>query len=200
MTVHPRQAQGNDLCALQDVKDYVFRGGGNQTQTDDNLLQRLISAASQWIRKETAREFMAANVTETRSGTGGRIMFVRQPPIISVSSVYVNGNSIPAKSSNVADYLNSNGYSFSDDYISLFSYVFDRGLDNVVISYQGGFNSVPYDLEQACIEATSWAYRELDRLGHKSKSLAGETVVFETAALSERAQRALERYRKVIPI
>lgn len=196
-----RQSQSNDLCMLQDVKDYIFRGGGNQTNVDDNLLQRIISGASEWIRQETSREFTAGNVTEIRSGTGGRIMFVKCPPINSVTSVHIDGSSISAKSSNVADFLNSNGYSFQANgtYIALSGHIFARGIDNVQLIYNGGYNSVPFDLEQACIEMVGWTYRELDRLGMISKTLAGETITFSERALSERSKVAIGRYKSPIP-
>lgn len=196
-----RQSQTNDLCVLQDVKDYLFRGGGNQTNLDDNLLQRIISSASEWIRKETSTEFTAGNVTEVRSGMGGRVMFVKRPPINSVTSVHVDGGAIPAKSINVADFLNSSGYSFraNGTYISLSGNVFARGVDNVQLIYNGGYGEIPFDLEQACIEMVGWTYRELDRLGMISKALAGETISFSTASLSHRSLQVLQHYKSPIP-
>ena len=196
-----RQSQSNDLCVLQDVKDYLFRGGGNQTNADDNLLQRIISGASEWIRQETSTEFTAGNVTEIRSGTGGRVMFVKRPPINSVTSVHIDGQSISAKSSNVADFINSSGYSFqaNGSYISLSGNIFSRGIDNVQLIYNGGYNSIPFDLEQACIEMIGFTYRELDRLGMISKTLAGETITFSVEALSKRSWEVLQHYKSPIP-
>jgi hypothetical protein len=195
-----RQALADDLCRLQDVKDYIFRGGGNQTQTDDNLLQRLISAASDWIRLETSRRFEANNYTETRSGAGGRqmVLFLKNRPIITVSKLYIDGIEIPARPIG-ANNFNTDGYSFSENYISLRGHIFTDGIDNIEVQYQAGFNEVPRDLEQTCIEAVSWAYREIDRLGQTSKVLAGEQINFDMGALSERGQRCLERYQRVTP-
>jgi hypothetical protein len=186
------------LCALSDVKDFLFPGS-NQTSTDDSLIQRLITGASEWIASEIGRSILAGNVTETHSGNDTRLLFVRRPPIVSVTNLYVDGNAIPAKSSNVADYLTGNGYVAVESQIQLFGYLFTRGLGNIQITYRGGFNSVPADIEQACIELVGWAYREKDRLGQSSKSLAGEVVSFSTDALSNRSKRALERTKRVIP-
>jgi hypothetical protein len=191
-----RQPNSIDLCALSEVRSYVFRGGGNATATDDDLLQRLITAASGWLRTEAQIGIVAANYTETRSGHDGRILFVKNPPILSVTSVSINGNIISARASN--DFL-SNGYSFADSYVSLSGFVFSRGVDNVQIQYRGGYNSAPPEIEQACIEAVGWSYREIERLGQTSKVLSGETVAFSTDALSKRSQRAIERLRRVVP-
>jgi hypothetical protein len=195
MTAH--QSNAIDLCVLSDVKDYIFRGGGNQTQTDDNLLQRMITALSESIDKDLGRTIKAANYNETRSGEGTKLMFVLNPPIISVTSVYVDGVSIPAKSTDPTQTITSNGYFASEKYISLFGYSFSRGLDNVQLNYRGGYNSAPPDLEQACIEAVGWAYKELDRLGQVSKSLAGEIVQFNVDAMSKRARTVVEHLKRV---
>ena len=196
-----RQSQTSDLCQLQDVKDYLFRGGRNQTIVDDNLLQRIISGASEWIRQETSTEFTAGNMKEIRSGTGGRIMFVKRPPINSVTSVHIDGQSISAKSSNVADFLKNNGYSFqaNGSYISLSGNNFARGIDNVQLIYNGGYGEIPFDLEQACIELVGLTYRDIDHLGHISKTLAGETITFDKSALSARSKATLGRYKSPVP-
>lgn len=193
-----RQSQTNDLCELQDVKDYLFRGGGNQTATDDNLLQRLITAASEWIRQETSRNFTAGNYTEIRSGAGGRILFFRNPPANSVSSLYVDGNSIPARNANVTAY-GENGYIFDENKILLTGYTFNRGVMNVQMTYGMSNNTTFPDLEEVCVEMTALTYREIDRLGHVSKVLAGETVTFDLKALSHRSKETLEHYKSPIP-
>jgi hypothetical protein len=193
-----RQSQTNDLCELQDVKDYLFRGGGNQTSTDDNLLQRLITAASEWIRQETSRHFEAGNYTEVRSGQGGRILFFRNPPANSVSSLYVDGNAIPARNANVTAY-GENGYAFDENKIFLTGYSFNRGVMNVQMTYAIANNTTFPDLEEVCIEAVSWAYREIDRLGMISKVLAGEQVNFNLDAMSKRSRKILDHYRSPIP-
>lgn len=196
----PHQSGANDFCALADVKTYVFRGGGNATLTDDDLIQRMITALSQSIEKDLSRGIKAANYTEVRSGTGTQIMFVKNPPIISVTSLYINGLLIPPKSTDVTQYMNGIGYGISEKYVSLFGYSFNRGLDNIQITYRGGYNSVPSDLEQSCIEAVALAYKELDRIGYVSKSLAGETVTFSIQAMSHRAKEIVDRYKRVIPL
>ncbi len=195
MTAH--QSNAIDLCALPDVKDYLFRGGGNQTQTDDNLLQRMITALSEAIDRDLGRNIKAANYTEVRSGEGTKLMFVLNPPIISVTSVYVDGVLIPAKSTDPTQTISSNGYFASGKYISLFGYSFSKGLDNVQLMYRGGYNATPPDLEQMCIEVVGWAYKELDRLGQVSKSLAGEIVQFNVEAMSKRAREIVEHYKRV---
>jgi hypothetical protein len=194
-----RQANSSDLCALPEVKEYLFRGGGNNvTQADDNLLQRLITAASEWIRNETSRKFAPGNYTEVRCGDGGRILFFRNTPVSAVVSLYIDGNAQNARNSNVTAY-GENGYTFSENRIVMTGNVFTRGIDNVQVTYTVANNAAFPDLEQVAVEAVTWAYRELDRLGQTSKTLAGETISFSTQAMSDRSKKTLARYKSPIP-
>lgn len=197
----PHQKASDDLCSLGDVKSYVFRGGSSPINTDDDLLQRLITAVSEFLRKEASTVFDVQTHTEIRSGGGGRQrrMHFKFRPCISVTSLYIDGILIPAKSSDPAQY-GASGYTFTEDHITLSGYIFGRGKDNVQIMYQAGFSEVPFDLEQSAIETVGRRYREIDRLGQKSKSLAGEVVAFDLDDLSDFAQRTIDRYKRVIPI
>jgi len=197
------QNETSDLCLLEDVRNYVFRGGGNATKTDDDLLQRLITASSEWIRKEARTNFDKRTYTEIRSGHGGRILFFKYPPVSAVTSLYINGILQTQITSSPADYDKA-GYFFTSDHIAIRGDCFHRGRDNIQVTYTGSDYTADAtalaDLEQTCVEAVAWAYREIDRLGQRSKSLAGEVVSFDMGALSERAQRVIQRYTRVIPI
>jgi hypothetical protein len=49
-------------------------------------------------------------------------------------------------------------------------------------------------------ELVALRYRERDRIGHRSKSLAGERVTFVTAALPESARAMLAPWQQVAPL
>ena len=56
-------------------------------------------------------------------------------------------------------------------------YVFTRRAQNVVVTYTAGYDTVPPDIAQACIELVCQRYRERTRIGEVSKALGGgETV------------------------
>ncbi len=198
----PNQSQSDDLCSLGDVKSYVFRGGGTPTQGDDDLLQRMITGCSEFFRKEAGTNFDVQTYSETRSGVGygQSLLFFKYRPCISVASLWINGVQISARAAGPQNF-NASGYSFTPDRISLSkNFEFSEGTDNVSVTYQAGYAAVPPDLRQACIVTVGRRYREIDRLGQKSKSLAGEVVAFDLSDLDDFAQRTVDRYKRVIPI
>jgi len=78
------------------------------------------------------------------------------------------------------------GYSFSQTQISVRSYMFGCGTQNVVIAYTAGYPITPPEIAQACIELVALRYRERTRIGEVSKSLGGaETVTYSQKDLSD---------------
>lgn len=176
------------LTTLANVKQYL-QIDPSDTDADD-LLERMIDAASATIEKYCQRHFLQANYTESKDGTGQRRITVRNIPMTAVASVTVNGIAIPARPS-----ATGQGYTFDQYGVKLTGYEFTDGYDNVVISYTAGFAAVPDDVDMACCELVSLRYKTLDRLGVTSKSLAGESISFNMGDFTEPVKRALEQYR-----
>ena len=180
-----------DLTTLENTKAWL----GILTADDDPLLSRLISSASEFIQTWLNRTFEVQSYTEVRDGTGGCRMVFADYPVISVQGVMVDGRSIPSSTD-----FGTPGYRFDANRIMLTGYIFSRGLGNVQLAYTGGFAETPKEIEQACIELVSLRFKERDRIGHQSKSLAGETVSFVIKDMPDSVQTILNNYRKVVPL
>lgn len=105
--------------------------------------------------------------TETYSGTGSESMYVRNAPILSVTSLVVNGVTIPASLA-----YGQAGFFVQDDgksiamrsggtvgYLPNFfwgwggnQYKFLRGRGNVVLTYTAGYAETPPDLYLLCLK------------------------------------------------
>jgi uncharacterized phiE125 gp8 family phage protein len=180
-----------DLVSLANVKSWL----AITATTDDTLLTRLVTAVSQFIQTWINRDLASQAYSEIRNGHGGTVMSFRDFPVTAVSSVVIDGNSIPLAPDTV-----SLGYRFTETSLILQGYVFTRGAANVQISYTAGYASIPTEIEQACIELVSLRYRERDRIGHASKSLAGETVQFIVKDMPDSVRTILQNYKKVISL
>lgn len=67
----------------------------------------------------------------------------------------------------------------------------DQGVA-VLLSYA----YVPGDVEQAVIDLVAWRFKERDRIGQRSASIAGENISFDSG-LPQSVQMVIERYRRV---
>ncbi len=141
------------------------------TSTDDTLITRLNAAASQAIRNELGYEPTTQTYTaELYNGHGGIALMPRQSPVTAVSALTIDGISVPAAAS-----VTGSGYRFSASKISLNGYAFNRGQDNVSLSYTAGLAGGDPKLSvivHACLVAVQAFYTSQD----VDPNLAGESV------------------------
>ncbi len=160
----------------------------------DALIDALVLRASAAIEAYLSRKIESAAHVEIRAGNGGRSMMLEQYPVTAVSAVTINGQTIPQSSG-----FGTAGWRLANRSIVLEGYSFARGNANVQIDYTAGYQSVPADIEQACIETILLALERRSHIDVSSKSLAGETVSFITADLPPSARKALDPHRRVAP-
>ncbi len=185
----------SDLTTLADVKTWLQTGQSAFPVTDDALLTRLVTAASQYIQSWLNRPIASADYLEVRDGTGGQTLQFACFPVIDVMSLTIDRQAIPRAGSSRA------GYAFGPTQLSVSGYRFSRGLQNIVIGYTAGYSTIPSDIAQACIELVALRYRERTRIGETSRSLGGaETVAFSQKDLSDAIKTLLQQYRTVIPV
>jgi hypothetical protein len=185
-----------DLTTLADVKTWLQTGQAAFPATDDALLTRLITAASQYIQTWLNRQIALADYLETRDGTGGQRLQFACFPVSAVQSLTIDDQAIP-----VAPSSRAAGYKFSATQLSVRGYRFSLGAQNVVIAYTAGYSTTPPDVAQACIELVTLRYRERTRTGEVSKSLGGgETVSYAQKDMSDAIKTLLQQYRLVSPI
>lgn len=174
-----------DLTTLAAVKAHGSISGTEQ----DALISKLITEVSLGIDNYCNRPLMSAARTDVRNGHGGNTMLLRDFPVSSVSSVVIDGRTIP-----------SSDWSLVDRSVVLDGYTFTRGRMNVKIDYVAGYSTVPADIELSCIETILMCLKRFSHMDVSSKSLAGETVSFIVTDLPPSAKQRLNNYRLVSPM
>lgn len=187
-----------DLTTLADVRDWLRTGQAVFPATDDALLSRLISAASQFMQSWLGRQIASCDWQEVRDGGGGQSLAFANFPVTAVLELTIDGLTIPKAPS---DGGFGAGYTFTETELALRGYVFTRRRQNVIVSYTAGYLSTPPDIAQACIELVCLRYRERTRIGETSRASAGgETVAFSQQDMSAGVKLLLAQYRAVAPI
>lgn len=179
-----------DFVTVEQVKSYL----GINTFADDALLARLITSSSAYIRSWINRDITQGTYTDNVNGSGGSFLTLANYPVTAVSSVMIDGQSIPQ-----AILVTDQGYIIDDNGIALRGYRFCKGVRNISVTYTAGFATVPDDITQACIEMVSIRYKERDRVGLVSKALAGETISYSQKDMQDSVKTLLQQYKKVVP-
>jgi hypothetical protein len=187
-----------DLTTLGDVKAWLQTGQDAFPGTDDVLLARLITAASQFIQTWLSRQIAPTDWQEVRDGSGGQRLAFANFPVSAVLSLSIDGLQIPAAP---ADGGYGPGYVFSPTELALRGYVFTRRAQNVIVTYTAGYDITPPDIAQAAIELVCQRYRERTRIGEVSRALGGgETVTYSQQDMSEDVKLLLSQYRVLAPV
>jgi Phage gp6-like head-tail connector protein len=208
----------DDLTTLPDVRAWLNLGTQPYTSTDDALLTRLITAASQFVQSWLCRPITSADWQEVRDGPGSfgwetSLTFAVQP-VSAVLLVAVNNFIVPPVPNQVPVPIGQAqmgfpiqpGYVFTPTALTIRGYPVRRERASVLMQYTAGFATVPFDVAQATIELVCRKYRERTRIGEVAKSLGGgETARYETVSFSLRdmasdIQVLLQQYRQVAPV
>jgi hypothetical protein len=182
--------------------------------TDDELLTRLITAASQYIQTWLNRQIASQDWIETRNGLGNvlgpsetRYQFAAFP-VTAVFQVIVDGVVIPAMPTPaqfgtpaVGASTAQSGYLFTATQLVIRGHLVPRKAACVILQYTAGYAVPPADLAQACIELVSLRYRERGRIGEVAKAIgSGQTVSYSQKDMSHSIKTVIEQYRRVAPI
>jgi hypothetical protein len=203
------------LTTLADVKAWLQTGQNAFPATDDALLTRLITAASQFIQTWLDRQIALRDWIEVRDGLGSslgarevRFQFAVFPAS-AVSLVVVDGLTIPsiaAPSSapfgmGVGGTLAQTGYLFTPTQLVIRGYAVPRKAACVTLHYTAGYPVTPPDLSQACVELVALRYRERSRSGEVARAIGGgETVSYSQKDMSDAIKTSIQQYRFVAPV
>ncbi len=180
-----------DLTTLDNVKAWL-----NLTvDTSDDLLTRLISAASAWSQTYMERQILSQDYAEVRNGHGGLSLFFANYPVTAVAQVSVDGKAIPL----AAGFWDA-GYTFTDKRLSLRGFRFLQGLNNVALVYTAGYAATPLDLEQAIIELVAFRFKERVHIGEQSSTGQAQTISFTVADLPVSVKAVLDHWRRVVTL
>ncbi|MBI4798635.1 MAG: phage gp6-like head-tail connector protein [Desulfarculus sp.] len=192
------------LTSVQAVKNYL----GLSSADHDALLESLIEAVSAHFAAHTGRALKARDYSPDPAspafdpdnalldGSGYPELLLPQYPVQGLASLVVDGVALsPAQVPGQAGWVLDRGAGV----VSLVSGVFSRGRHNLAVTYRAGFETVPADLAQACLEQVATRFQESGagqgRLGVSARTLADGSVSYQGQALLPQVTAVLDRYR-----
>jgi uncharacterized phiE125 gp8 family phage protein len=175
----------SNLCVLADVKTFL----GITDTNSDAVLSALIPNVSATIESFCNRVFASSAYTDTFNGNGGTKLFLRNGPVVSVSSVTCDGVAIVTAPSAIGA-----GYMADDAQVYLRGLCFPRGVQNVAVSYVAGYAVIPPDVVQVCIEMVASHYAKRNRIDKASETLGTQqTISYSMADMPASAKSALQQ-------
>lgn len=179
------------LTTISGVKAFI----GLTTTSDDSLLEDLVDSVSALFETYCDRNFLSREYTEYYDGNNITELFTNQYSITTISGIWDNSDWDWSDS----DLIDSDSYRISSDskYIVFRdTYLLDYQ-QNVKVIYTAGYNSTPYDLEQACIEEVARLYKNKNQIDISSKSLPDGSVSYVVTDFLPKTLTILNKYRKI---
>jgi uncharacterized phiE125 gp8 family phage protein len=150
---------GTELTTLANLKEYL--GIKTANTDDDTFLTNLITRISDDMERQCHRAFHAATYTQYYKGDGTSKLLLKQYPVNSVASIYddvdrVWGADTAIDAGDISISQECEGLIILKD--DIFSESDD--IENIKITYNAGYSTIPTDLEFACIKLCAADYLE----------------------------------------
>lgn len=198
-------AAGNfNVSALWIGSKFTVTGStsNDETYTVDAITGSDITTVETLIDEEAGASVTIemAGYVEYHDGKGRDFVAVKNPPIASLTNLYDD----PGRDWGSETEITSANYVLSPtdkpNMIVLDGGVFYDGIQNVKITYIGGYASIPGDLGQACIETVVQKVKEgrEGRLGIASRSEPDGSISLFMEGLLPDVKRVLGRYKRVL--
>jgi len=185
-------AYSYDLCTITDVKAIIASKEGTVTAlaTDQEALVRsVIRRISAIIETYCARKFAARTFTETANGEGGFRHWIANPPVISLTSVTINGTA-QTLANIVVDPATGELYHKA----GIFQSWPPRA---VTVVYQGGYAVLPQDIVQLATEMSAHRFKLYDRknIGVRSEGIGQGDRQYITDDFLPQHVEVMDRHR-----
>lgn len=177
--------------------------------SSDTYLERQINAVSEFIEKYCNRHFEKKTYTEKKAGNGRQKICLDQFPIVSVTSVIVDGMFVDdyEVDEEAGMFYRKGRWNWQGDLIGL---VGEPGASfpNIVIEYIAGYvlpkdetidneRTLPYDLEDATIQLVVIRY-EKRGVEHMKRETIGPLTTEFIDGIPPQILEVLDKYKKLV--
>ncbi len=187
---------------LDDLKEHLDIPATDTTK--DSLLTNKLNSAWKNIVNYLGQDLTETTYTEDYNGDGTNSVLLNQFPVISITSVYIDGNRTWQNSPFTPDpssLLDPTTY-FCDlktGLLSIFNSFngFRKGLGNIHVIYVAGYATVPYDAQDGLLQYAALMAQRAGTEGTVAQTLGGKSEQYDRMPMPLYIRQALISYRKI---
>jgi hypothetical protein len=189
-----------DLTTLAEVKEYLRTSGTPMGSDFDDLIENnIIPAVSLLIEKHCSRQFGEDTFIEYHDG-GGEFFYVKNPPIVSITSIYQDedwewDSSHLVSATDYINFANSIGYKSGKWPVAVRSIKVTYIGGYIYIAAEGTHFVLPNDIKYAAMLQTAYSFKRRKDIGLQSVSFPdGSIQKFDTGPLLAEVKGLLAPY------
>lgn len=169
---------------------------------DGCTARRLVQIATDTIQRYCGRVFAVETVSERLAGKGVSTLRLARRPIVSVESVLIGTQAIPAEDFYIdADQgwltLERGCWPESADHVRMIEDIAISRLNpraNITVQYTAGYNPIPFDLQDACMSLCRAVNSGVDR-SYQSQSIGDWSYTLGSSDVIDGILMTLKRFR-----
>jgi len=183
------------LTTLDDVLKYRLGNGEVLKTTPDqnDVLKSIIDSISTSIEKYCSRTFLSTSYTEYYNGDGRSILYLKNYPIISITSIHEDDNWVWDSST----LISTSYYRTFDDLGIIFKdgTRLDTGRLNIKVVYVAGFTTIPSDIQNVAIVESIRMFDNMKTLNLSSRSENNSTTSYIIDGFLPKSKSVLNLYK-----
>ena len=182
------------LVSLAEVKRFYFHDMEKSKSQDDDLFEELIDRITDQFELYCGVDsFHDNDYTEYIDGNGSEYVFVKNNPLNSIASIYDDVDWTWAAGSIVS----SSDYRIADSRYIVLKYSLYNGTQNIKLTYNAGYTTIPGDLKQACIKEVVRGFKHRQDFDILSRSLDDGSVNYAPEGLLVSTKQIIDKYKRV---
>lgn len=179
------------LATLSDTKTYLW-----VTWTDqDALLTLLLEGASAKINSYVGRTLEASDYTEYKDGNWQLSFVLDNYPVNTITSVELNTWDFETATREAVS--GTNYHIDTENGEVNFLERLNRGFGNYKVTYNGWYETIPSDIQMACMDLVGYKLNTRSSGWIKSESVAGDSISYWLEMWESTILSSLNHYRDV---
>lgn len=166
------------LISTETLQDYLGVSGELWDSDENDFAINLINAASDRANTLTHRKLASRTHTSVKlDGSGRDIVVLPEYPVTAISELRID----TAREFGASSIIDSDDYEYYEDGRLFYPYIFPHARRCVQVTYTAGYTTVPYDLQQAIVEACAYVWKRMKSrsIGTRSTTADGVTTQYE---------------------
>lgn len=176
------------ICLVSDIYSML----SVSDSADESLIQNLIDRKTEHFERYCGLDsFYVADYVEYYDGQGSNLVFVKNIPINSVTEIAVDAD----WSWGTDTVVDSDDYRVVEDRYIIYQSYFDIGIQNIKVSYNAGYSTIPLDLKQVLIDEVVRTYNRRKEQDVLIKTLQDGSTHYVPSGLMPSTRHVLSRYK-----
>jgi hypothetical protein len=178
------------LTTRANVKEFlkIQSCGADDDALIDNLINRFTDMFETYCG---VISFKAKNYTDYYDGTGTKYLFLNNIPVNSITEINEDSDWVWAVDTTIAVDV----YRIVDKkYVVMNSDYFTSGDQNYKVKYNAGYETIPYDLEHACVLEVSRAFKHRKNFDVITQTNQDGTLQYQQRGLMDQTETILNKY------